>query len=157
MSRYAATTSVPVDRSRSEIESTLRRYGATSFAYAWSLDKALIQFETQGRRIRFVLPLPDRESIEFCQTPTGRERSPLQAEQMWEQAQRQAWRALSLAIKAKLEAVEAGIATFEDEFLAYTVLPDGSTAGEWIKPQIDSAYSSGQMPPMLPALGPGPP
>ena len=30
---YAEATSVPVDRSKSEIERTLDRYGATHFAY----------------------------------------------------------------------------------------------------------------------------
>lgn len=35
MSRYASSTSVPMERSRLEVERTLQRYGATGFAYAW--------------------------------------------------------------------------------------------------------------------------
>ena len=69
------------------------------------------------------------------------------------QACRQRWRALLLVIKAKLEAVTAGISTIETEFLANIVLPDNTTAGEWMIPQIDQAYRTGQMPPMLPAAG----
>jgi hypothetical protein len=70
-----------------------------------------------------------------------------------EVARRQRWRALALAIKAKLEAVESGIATFEEEFMAYIVLPDGQTVGEFLSPQIEAAYSSGRMPPLLPGIG----
>ena len=58
-----------------------------------------------------------------------------------------------LVIKAKLEAVTAGISTIETEFLANIVLPDNTTAGEWILPQIDQAYRNGAMPPLLPAAG----
>ena len=39
---YASTTRAP-DRSRAEIEKILERYGATSFAYGWSGDIAVIQ------------------------------------------------------------------------------------------------------------------
>ena len=35
MTKYAATTDVPAEKSRAEIEATLRRYGATGFAYGW--------------------------------------------------------------------------------------------------------------------------
>ena len=73
-------------------------------------------------------------------------RSDDQINKHWEQAQRSRWRALLLVIKAKLEAIDAGIATFEDEFLAYTMLPGGETVGEWIAPQLDDVYATGVMP-----------
>ncbi|MCF7821873.1 MAG: hypothetical protein K9M17_05480 [Mariprofundaceae bacterium] len=65
---------------------------------------------------------------------------------------RQAWRALNLVVKAKLEAVESGITTFEDEFLAHIMLPDGSTVGHLMRPQLEAAYDSGSMPKGLPGL-----
>jgi hypothetical protein len=68
----------------------------------------------------------------------------------WEQACRQRWRALALVVKAKLEAVECGISTFEEEFLAWMMLPDGSTVGDRMLPQLETAYRTGQMPPLLP-------
>lgn len=77
------------------------------------------------------------------------QRSPAQAQTEYEQAVRQKWRALALAIKAKLEAVDAGITEFEDEFLANIVLPNGESAGNWMRPQIASAYAKGDMPPLL--------
>jgi hypothetical protein len=107
-------------------------------------------FRMGGRHIKFILPMPDPASDEFTRTPAKRDlRTPAAAEAAWEQACRQRWRALALVIKAKLEAVAAGITTVEDEFLAHTVLPDGSTVGEWAKPQLALAYQSAQMPTRL--------
>lgn len=150
MARYAASTEVPVDRSRAEIEKILQRYGATSFAYGWDRAGARIGFEANGRQVRFYLPLPDRGWEQFQLTPTGRDRSAAAAQLAWEQACRQSWRALALVIKAKLEAVEAGITTFEDEFLAHLVLPSGQTFGDWARPQIATVYAHATMPALLP-------
>lgn len=153
MARYAAGTDVPTDRTRVEIERTLQRYGADQFLYGWDEGRAVIGFRMADRQVRFDLPLPDL--AEFTSTPTGRSRTKAAAQAAWEQACRQRWRALLLVIKAKLEAVEAGIATFEEEFLAHVMLPDGSTVGRFMAPQLARAYSTGAMPAMLPALGPG--
>ncbi|HLL69105.1 MAG TPA: hypothetical protein VK453_25820 [Micromonosporaceae bacterium] len=154
MSRYAERTEVTSDRSRGEIERTLRRYGATAFAYGWTDTAATVMFEMANRRVKFVLPLPDRQDRAFTHTPgKGLRRAPDAAEREWEQAQRQRWRALALVIKAKLEAVEAGITTVEQEFLAHIVLPDGSTVGDWAAPQLAMAYESGSMPALMPGSG----
>lgn len=154
MSRFAENTTVPSDRSRAEIEKTLMRYGASSFMYGTNSGLAMIAFEAEERRIQFRLPMPNRGDDEFWRTPgRGLARSPAQAEAAYEQAVRQRWRALALVIKAKLEAVEAGITEFEDEFLAHIMLPGGQTAGDWLRPQIASAYETGHMPPLLPAPG----
>lgn len=152
--KYAENTSVPVGRSKAEVEKTLRRYGASAFAYGWddTTGAEVIMFSANGRRIRYELRLPDRDDTAFTLTPTGRERSPKLAEEAWEMACRQAWRALALVIKAKFAAIEAGVTSFEDEFLAGTVLPSGKTVGAWVAPAIVEAYSTGVMPPML-ALG----
>lgn len=148
MRKYAERTVVSPDKSRAEIESTLRRYGATKFVYGSEETFAMIAFEIGRRRLRFILPFPKMDDIE--RTPSGRIRKSNAAEQAIEQATRQRWRALALAIKAKLETVESGITTFDDEFLAYIVLPNGSTIGEWSAPQLEQAYNVGGMPPMLP-------
>lgn len=155
MSKYAAKTQVPVERSRAEIERTLVRYGAEQFVYGWDRTGAVIGFIVtteagQKRQVKFQLPLPDRTDREFTRHSRG-PRDPAAAERLWEQACRQKWRALNLVVKAKLEAVEAGIATFEDEFLAYTMLPGGETVSQWLTPQLDTVYEQNRMPPMLPA------
>lgn len=160
MTRYAENTTVSVEKSRAEIESTLARYGASSFAYGWDQSRALIEFAAQGRRIRFVIDLPAKDDPAFTTYKRGQygsvmRRTPEAALAQWEQACRQRWRVLALVIKAKLEAVASGISEFEEEFLAHVVLPNGETAGQWIRPQIARAYETGEMPPMLPQLGSG--
>jgi hypothetical protein len=150
--RYAQNTSVPVERSRNEIESTLLRYGASQFMYGWGGQGAMIAFvitTPQGQRqVRFELPLPSRDERRFTHHSRG-PRTATEAERMWEQACRQRWRALLLVVK--LEAVESGIATFENEFLAYIMLPDGSTVSQLLGPQLQAAYDPdrGTMPPGL--------
>lgn len=153
MTRYAENTSVSVEKSRAEIETVLRRYGATGFISGWNEERAVIGFTMQERQVKFFLPLPDRAGKKFARDGRGRLRSPEQVYATWEQECRQRWRALALVIKAKLEAVAAGITVFEDEFMAHIVLPDGHTIGEIMKPQIASAYAEGTMPPLLPYYG----
>ena len=149
---YAENTTVSTDKSRSEIERTLQRYGADQFMYGWDQDKAVVGFRMAGRQIRFLLPMPDKQDRRFTHTPTGKARKESLIYTEWEQACRQKWRALSLVIKAKLEAVEAEIAMFEDEFMANIVLPNGSTVSQFMLPQIEEAYDLGQMPKLLPNL-----
>jgi hypothetical protein len=152
--RYASQTTVTADRSRGEIEKTLQRYGATGFMYGWEGQAATVAFKFRDRLIRIMLQMPDQEGEEYTTTPTrGRRRNPEQAYQLWEKAGRQRWRALLLVIKAKLEAVESGIATFDNEFLAYTVLPDGRTISEHVGEILPQILSTGKMRPLLPAPG----
>ena len=113
--------------------------------------EAVIAFEMKDRKIMFRLPLPSKQEKRFTHTP-GRNlpRSTQEAFREWEQACRSRWRALALAIKAKLEAVAIGITTFEDEFLSHIVLADGLTVGQHVRPRIAEAYSSGSVTPLLP-------
>lgn len=149
--RYAERTEVSSDKSRAEIERTLTRYGCDGFIYGWDTGRAMIAFRMKGRRVQFELLLPDKSDKEFLRTPAkGLPRTPEQALAAWEQACRQRWRALALYVKATLEAVEAGIVTFDDVFLAWTMLPGGASVSAWLQPQIEQAYSTGNMPPLLP-------
>jgi hypothetical protein len=154
--RYAQDTAVPVEKSRAEIERLLREHGATGFMSGWTDDKAHTAFEMHGRRVRFVLRLPRPLDRRFTETKRGPRHKEI-SHKLWEQACRASWRALLLVIKAKLEAVEAGISVFEDEFLAHIVMPDGHTVAEHIKPAIADAYNSGKMVPLLPNYSKGKP
>ena len=133
---FADKTKVSVDQTRTEIEKTLKRYGADRFAYFTEAGRAIVVFESHNRRIRFDLPVPEGESDKDAQS------------------RRQRWRALLLCIKAKLEAVESKIETFEEAFLAHVVLPDGITVGQHTQKAIEQAYTSNSMVPLLP--GPKP-
>lgn len=150
MSKYAKNTSVSSERSKMEIERTIMRYGAEQFVYGWHGESAVVGFRMQNRQIKFELALPRRDDPEFCITETGRERSENVAHKAWEQATRQRWRALLLIIKAKFEATELGVTSFENEFLACTMLPSGETVGQWARRDLDKAMSQGKMPRLLP-------
>jgi hypothetical protein len=151
MTKYAADTSVSVEKSRAEIERTLKRWGAEQFMYGWNQQGAVVGFVMNNRQLRFTLAMPDRNAKEFWYTPSqGIKRTQAQANAQWEQACRQRWRALNLIIKAKLEAVESGICTFDDEFLAQIMLPNGRTVSEQICDDIAIAYETNEMPALLP-------
>lgn len=153
MTRYAENTSVSVEKSRAEIERILQRYGCDDFVYRNNRRFAQIAFVMNDRRIRFDLHLPDPDDDEFKKTPGGRRRLNQDAAyKAWEQACRQRWRALALVIKAKLEAVESGITTFDVEFMAHMIVPGGKVFHEVALPQIAVAYETGKLPPLL---GPG--
>ena len=146
--QYASGTSVDADRSKMEIEKTLRRYGAESFVSGWGNGQVVIGFRMKSRNIRFNLPIPGRD--EYKTTTGGRKRwSEPAVDEAWSQAIRQRWRALALVVKAKLEAVESGITTFEEEFLAHIVLPGGKTVWEETRGTIKIAYDTGKVPELL--------
>lgn len=150
MTRYASETGVPIERSKAEIERILVRYGAKAFMYGMQPEKAMVAFEVEGRHIRMVLPMPTDKEDSIRLNRWGGDNPDSLIQKKIEQEARRRWRALTLVIKAKLEAVSSGIAVFDDEFLAYMVLPDGRTMGEWVKPQLKSLES--KMPKLLAAV-----
>jgi len=141
---YAAKTDIDPINTRADIERLLAKHGADRFAYFTEPGQAVIVFEMKPkddshemRRLKFSLPMPDPNVRGSQQKARGR------------------WRLLLLCVKAKLEAVDGGVETFEDAFMAHVVMPDGKTVGEHIRPTIAAAYKSGKMLPLLP--GPGSP
>lgn len=136
--KYASTTTVPISRSRDEIEKVLSKYGASAFAYGWDGDNASVQFVAHDLLIRLTVGAARYD--DHVRTRTGQRRSPAQIEAAVDQENRQKWRSLLLVIKAKLEAVEAEIVTFEQEFFAHIVLPSGSTVYEDLQKPVEQAY-----------------
>ncbi len=136
---YAADTTVSPEKSQYEIKKVLTKYKASAFAFAESKEKAVIQFEMHNRRVKFVLPLtiPKKNSWDKI------------SQNQIDQKIRTKWRCLLLVIKAKLESVESQITTFEEEFLAHILLPNGSTVGETVIPEIEASYQNKSMPLLL--------
>lgn len=153
MARYAEGTTVSPERSQAEIAEMLRKYGATSFVSGFEDQRAMVAFRAHDRTVRFILDLPAPGDEDFIWTPTRQRRKPEAAAAAYEAEIRRRWRALALAIKAKLEAVATGIATFEDEFLAYTVLPDNTTVGQHLQAEIEAAWKAGHAPARLLQIG----
>jgi len=150
--KYAENTTVSVASSQAEIAKVLVKYGADGFGIAWEHGTSVVNFRIKDRVIRFTLTDPDPKAKEFHYGPGGRQRT--DPKKAYDDEVKRRWRALFLAIKAKLEVIETGIATIEDEFLAYTVMPDGRTVAESIQPRITEAIESGRMPTsILPQIG----
>lgn len=146
MSPYAEGTSVPIEESRNSIEKLLMRYDAESFAYLRESRRTVIAFRMFGRNMQLQVlnALPTDKAIAV--TERGRERTPAQAEAAAKQETRRRWRGLLLILKAKIEAIHTGIVTPEEEFLAYTMLPDGRTVGQWAPEGLKPALEAGKMP-----------
>jgi hypothetical protein len=146
---YAASTVVSVDKSRAEIEATLVRYGASMFFSGWDDSQAFVAFRLKERHIKLTLPLPQRDERRFThhrdRHGIDRVNVPSKAIDLYEQAKRSLFRALLLALKARLESVESRIETFEQAFLAHIVLPDNTLVGERVKAIVDEAYRTGRV------------
>ena len=128
MTEYAVRTKVPANRTRLQIEALMGKHGADQFLTGGDAEFVVMRFRLSGRHLAFKLPLADARN---------------------EQQIRTRWRALLLVIKARMEAVQIGIMTIEDAFLAETVLPDRQTVADYMRPQIARAYKTGDMPPLL--------
>lgn len=124
---YAERTKVTVEDSILDIRRTVNRYGGEQFIFGVAEERIIVGFTKEGRQVRFQV-----------------------AQSGEAQADRQRARALLLVLKAKLEAVESGVAIFEDEFLANIVLPSGRMVGQEVRERIAYAYETGEAPALLP-------
>jgi hypothetical protein len=152
---YAANSSVPVARSRAELQQVLERAKCTSAMVGESGGEAMVAFELQGRVVKMRWPIPKRDADAFVyKQPTGAEKNrmwwrknaPGVADKLHAQAVRSAWRVLILIVKAKLEVIEAGLSTVEREFLADLLLPGGQTVHDAMRENIALVYDTNQVP-----------
>jgi hypothetical protein len=144
--KFAEGTTVPVEKTRYEIEGLLRKHGASEFSSGWTGGQAGISFVVHHRRVQFRVSTPTAETlskdlrsraIRLAGTswdPVAQRNVPSAAgvSSVIAEEERRLWRCLLLAIKAKLEIVASGIATFDEEFLAHIVTEDGATIMERI-------------------------
>lgn len=146
---YAEGTTVPIERSKAEVEQLLRKAGAREFISGWDEEAGLsrVQCRLRGYYIRFDVRAPKK--ADFEQTPGGLKRNDKQLRQALDNEERRRWRALCLIVKAKLELVDARESTIDREFLADIMLPDGRTVAQVLVPQLAATYEQGTMPRML--------
>lgn len=149
--RFAEGTSVPVERTKAEIDRMLRQRRAERMAFAEENGKAIVLFDMNGRRIRFSMPLPIRTEERFTVDGRGNGLPESKAYEKWERECRALWRGLLMAMKSNFINVDNGIETFEMAFLPHTLMPDGKTVAEHVLPVVASAYKSGVMQPLLPS------
>jgi len=147
---YAAGTSVSIAKTHDEMRQLLTRYGAEGFMVGEHNGIAQLAFAMRGRQIRFRMPLPRKVDREVQRDGRNHQRTEAQQLAYIDGESRRKWRAMLLSIRAKLESAHSGIETFEDAFLAQTVLPGGRTVGEWAADAVPAALEGRRMPPLLP-------
>jgi len=149
--KYAAATTVSVEKSRAEIEALLRKHGASAFFSATDDQKgsAMIGFRLGDRMYRLEVRHPKIEQAPKARTwrETPQQRD-ARLRKWLEQEERRRWRAQLLLIKAKLEMIASGETTVEREFLADMLTPNGQTVGQRVFAQL-AAYPSGVDMPLL--------
>lgn len=154
---YAANTDVSVEKSKAEIERILRRYGADGFMSGWEGSVAFLRFRVTNPSARIVslqVEMPDRHDRQFThyqRVSYGSmiERKESVADGLWEQACRQRWRAMKLIVQAALEAVEIGVMTFDEAFMAFIELPNGQTISQHLAPKLAALTENSPMPVLL--------
>lgn len=150
--RYADRTPVPADRTVTEIKTLLTRAGADAIGTYDETTQAMIAFRLNSRGYRFTLPFP---SVEELRKELGRgamkHRTPEGWKALRERVIRSRWRALLLALKAKIEAARAGIIALDVALLPFALLPDGKTVSDEVLPRLESMRESGKSVPLLPA------
>jgi len=150
---YAETTTVPFERSVSEIVTLIKAHGAAQIGQFEGDDAFTIWFTLADRMIRFGLPIP---ALAEMPQYDGRRRALTKDQRLAKlaQARKSRGRALLLVIKAKLESVESGIETVEQAFLANVVMAGGRTVYEHIAEPIALQYAGGAPDPALGLLPP---
>lgn len=158
---YAEGTTVSIEKSQAEIQTMIRKYGASDFATGQADDMkgqtiAFIAFSLKRSKgpswmVRFNLAMPDRKDKTYTHVRSGsassyRPRTSAQADAVYDAECKRRWRCLVLCIKSKLEAVATGITTAETEFMAHVVMPDGRPFGEHAVHAIADTYETGHMP-----------
>jgi len=139
MSLYAKNTSVPVERSETEIKRTLQKYGADKIGIMTEPTKATIYFRVNERDVQLVIPL-----VRKGDKAPGKNK--VWTESGADGETRRRWRVMVLTLKAMLEAVLSEITTFDQVFLAHVVIPGtGRTIGEALVPKLPMLYKGSSL------------
>lgn len=150
MTRYAASTSVTVQKSRAQIEKLLQRWGCDGLRWTnlYGAGTVTIEFtwehEERGYLARFTIKVPNDDQLrsEACHGSTGRYLQ-TKFDNLTEHRGRQEHRALGLLLKAAFVAIEEGILDAETFFLPYLVGSDGRTVAEVALPRLGLLLGEG--------------
>ena len=128
-SAYGSTT-VPVERSQGEIRKLLVRSGAQRLAFGEERDEtgqrwAAVTFQAGAHAVRMRVPLKliDERAVNLKYSRARTRNRDEIRDQLYEQEERRIWRVLAWNLKARLVAVEEGVETFEEAFLAHLLDP----------------------------------
>jgi len=143
--KYAEKTKVPIGRSKERIENLLIKSGIENFGYETNRKFAAIKFVYEGLSYMVGIKLQDITNEKFTHTSGGKLRKDKDSIfQGWMQEQKRLWRVLELVIKAKLELINEGGSSFEQEFLSGMLTRDGKPLILKLIPFIEQAKQTGQ-------------
>lgn len=126
---YAWGTKVGVEKSQAELMVLLGRHGVTNMATTHSAARgSAIRFQIGDRWFEMAVRRPTWADIQ----PLYERTAGTVADNI-EQEYRRRWRAHLMLLKMKLEFIESGESTVEDEMLAHLLLAGGRTLGELIR------------------------
>lgn len=153
-------TSVNVEKSQAEIRELLKDHGAERFTFGESTDLqgvrwAGVEFQHGGHLVRIVAPLKPADE-KWLRGKVQRARSRTRADferEHYDQEERRIWRVLRWTLKSRMVAIDEGVETFEQAFLAHLVDPASDrTLWQAMKPTVEAgALKIGGR--GLPALG----
>lgn len=121
MTRAYESTTVPVHKSQEELRGLLLKFGAEQFTMGEGRDWAGVEFVHSDQAVRMRCPVASAEEAVAADS-----RHVSVAEKKANAAERErarVWRVLVWCVKARLVAVEEGLETFEQAFLAHLVNP----------------------------------
>jgi hypothetical protein len=123
MSKYAQGTSVPPEKSQMQITKLLRTYKASGVMIGFDGGNSFIAFIYNNIQVRMFCPIAKSDAEE-----------------------RRRWRVMRIIIQSKFEMIQCGIRSFEEEFFADIVMPNGKTVSQIAIAAVKKAISSGEMP-----------
>lgn len=136
MAKYAKNTKVTASRSKVQVQELLVNYGIDEFFFGTSPRGEGVGFKYDGKVYKHNVPMPNRNDF--------------RNETQHNQAIRQRWRIFYMSLKMKLEEVQDGGISFEDQFLSMMTLPDGSTVADFMKlPENVEKLNEAEMPKLL--------
>lgn len=137
--RYAQDTTVPVSKSRAEIDKLLRDWGADGVQWSdhFSESRVVLRFTWKGLTARFDVELESEASLrgKALNQKTGQV-SDVKLQKLLDGRGRHEHRLLLLWIKAALNACEAGMVAPEAIFLPFFEGKDGHTVAEVAVPKL---------------------
>lgn len=147
-------TKVPVENSQADIRRSVMKYLERGYTISEvkddeGVERAIVEFRREGVLVRISaeVPPPDMRKIDAT-ARRARSRSKDEIEfEAREQLRRETWRSIALGVDARLRAVDAGVSTFEQAFMADIVIDEaiGETLYERLKGGGQAQLSAGSL------------
>jgi hypothetical protein len=140
MSNLPYSSSTSGDKAMAEIQKTLQKFGCNKFGTMtdWEAGTLLVQFEWRGVRVSFPANFKGYAAAYLKDKPYTSRMHCTKAQHEAKALEIGSIAVYSILrdwIKAQVTAVETGLVSFEDVFMAHVLLPSGQRFSEHVKAQ----------------------